>query len=129
MALVETILEMDSVRSALDAMRQAEPLDSAHPLVHFLSLRRAESTGRADTAIFARLAHVIQQQLNAQRALYGLLPVALHADQASARSAIHEDFCHHNEELEARSYLYYRFIRYDLDLSVEDFEALTMQDR
>src|SRR5258708_16127039 len=114
---------MDSVQSALDAMRQAEPLDSAHPLVHFLSLRRAESIGRADAAIFDRLAHVIQQQLNAQRALYSLLPVALCADQATAKSAIHEDFCHHNEELEAWSYLSYRFIRSHPALSSTHFPA------
>src|SRR5215813_121488 len=128
--------ELESVRSALDAMRQAEPLGIAHPLTHFMCLRRIGSLGNTpggtaatDATIFHRLARVIERRLNHHRALYHLPPVSPNADYDSARAAIQDDFHHHNEELEAWSYLYYRYVRTDLDLSVDDLQSFTVQDR
>src|SRR5258708_30001732 len=132
----QALLEIESVRSALDAMRQAEPLGVAHPLAHFLCLRRNGNLGATpggtastDATIFYRLARVIERRLNHHRALYHLTPVSPHADYDSARAAIKEDFQQHNEELEAWSYLYYRYVRTDLDLSVDDLQSFTVQDR
>src|SRR5260221_12725555 len=100
----QALLEIESVRSALDAMRQAEPLGIAHPLAHFLCLRRTASlsaspggTASTDATIFHRLARVIERRLYHHRALYHLPPVAPNADYDSARATINEDFQHHNE--------------------------------
>src|SRR5947208_10020364 len=101
----QALLEIESVRSALDAMRQAEPLGVAHPLAHFLCLRRTGSlsaapggTAAIDATIFHRLARVIERRLNHHRALYHLPPVMPNADYHSARAANKQDLHHHNQQ-------------------------------
>jgi tetratricopeptide (TPR) repeat protein len=122
------ILEVEAVRLALEAMRQAEPLGAAHPLARFISLRRTDtptSSAALDALIFRSLANLIWKRLNQHRGLYGLAAALPHKDSQDARL----DFQPGNTELEAWSVLYYRYVRVDLDLSLDQLEAITQQDR
>ena len=128
------VVETESIRTALEAMRQAEPLGIGHPLAQFLSLRGrrgipngAPVNGQAalDTAIFDGLSNLIRHHLNRHRRHYHL--PAIHSDEDATN--IGDDFGQGNSELEAWSYLYYRFVRVDLDLSLDALERLTRQDR
>src|SRR5260221_13911374 len=78
-----------------------------------------------DAAIFRSLARLITKRLNRWRKVHGLPPVSAQAGD----NAIQEDFRFGNHDLEAWSILYYRYIRVDLDLSVEKLEDLTGQDK
>ncbi|MEP7287734.1 MAG: tetratricopeptide repeat protein [Chloroflexota bacterium] len=131
-------LEEESVRTALDAMRQAEAIQIDHPLVYSLWMRlRQDGTPNVNTSghtatdalIFERLAHLIHHSLNKHRALYGLLPVLYNTDRATVETNLSEDFRYDNSELKGWSYLYYRYVRVDLALSVEELETLTQEDR
>lgn len=122
------ILEVEAVRLALETMRQAESLGIAHPLTRFISLHPIDtprSIAALDTIIFRRLANLIRRRLNQHRNFYGLPAVKPHVDSADAK----QDFQFGNTELEAWSVLYYRYVRVDLDLSLDQLEALTRQDR
>lgn len=122
------ILEVEAVRLALEAMRQAEPLGAAHPLARFISLRRTDtptSSAALDALIFRSLAKLIRKRLNQHRSLYGLATALPHKDSQAAGL----DFQVGNTELEAWSVLYYRYVRVDLDLSLDQLEAITQQDR
>jgi Cdc6-like AAA superfamily ATPase len=122
------ILEVEAVRLALEAMRQAEPLGAAHPLARFISLCRTDtptSSAALDALIFRSLAKLIRKRLNQHRSLYGLATALPHKDSQAAGL----DFQVGNTELEAWSVLYYRYVRVDLDLSLDQLEAITQQDR
>jgi tetratricopeptide (TPR) repeat protein len=122
------ILEVEAVRLALEAMRQAEPLGAAHPLARFNSLRRTgtpTNSATLDALIFRSLANLILKRLNQHRSLYGLAAARPHKDSQDAG----QDFRFGNTELEAWSVLYYRYVRVDLDLSLDQLEAITRQDR
>ncbi len=114
-------IEIDSVRSALEAMRQGEPLGLAHPLAQFLSIQQYPVRGAAgsDTAIFLGLSRIIRQRLFQHRKNQNVEPCTAETDQIRA------DFRVDSDELQSWSVLYYRYVRVDLDLSFERLEALT----
>ncbi len=117
---------------ALEAMRQAEPLGPAHPLAQFISIRQDVSvhmpvggSAALDELIFRNLARLITKRLNFLRNSVGLPPVSSRTN----RTAMREDFGFENNELEAWSVLYYRYVRVDLNLSVEDLERVSQQTK
>ena len=126
-------LEIESVRKALDAMRQAEPLGFAHPLAHFISIRHSQASAvdgdaAIDAEIFHGLSGLIRHRLNHHRNLYHLPPVSLSPEAGAMQTEIarlKEDFQQSNAELEAWSTLYYRYVRVDFDLSMDQLETFT----
>jgi len=118
------VAEIESVRTALEAMRQAEPLGIGHPLTHYLSFRAKRRNpggpslgGQAalDGLIFDGMSGLIRHHLNRHRKIYDLPPMHSIEDPL----CIDDDFQHGNTELEAWSFLYYRYVRVDLDLSLD----------
>jgi tetratricopeptide (TPR) repeat protein len=119
------IIEVESVRSALDAMRNAEPLGTAHPLSQFLSIRPYTLGGAAgsDSAIFGHLSQIIRRRLARHREVQHIETISSGPEQLS------HDFQANSDELQAWSMLYYRYVRVDLDLSYEKLEVITRQPK
>src|ERR1041384_4243586 len=103
-------VEVESVRTALEAMRHAKPLGLVHPLAHFLSIRgnarQFSSAAEADSTIFRSLSHLIRHRLNHQREIVSLPTIASYHDGVT----LPEDYRQRNPELEAWSLLYYRYV-------------------
>src|SRR5689334_22346058 len=99
MTITHTI-EIESVRSALDAMRQGEPLAVNHPLTHSLCMwvgwngntSNHHHAPISDALLFHRLTVIIQHSLNRHRALYNLKPVTRRADYETVKANVAEDF-------------------------------------
>ncbi|MBX3061357.1 MAG: hypothetical protein KF726_00175 [Anaerolineae bacterium] len=111
-------VEIDSVVAALESMRQGRRLETTHPLTQFISIHQnttatLEGLVAAEVRIFRHLARHIQRQLNRHRENHSLAPIA------AAEVRVREDFEVGSAELEAWSTLYYRYVRIDLDWSVE----------
>ncbi len=111
-------------------MRQAGSLGPMHPLTRFISIRRdtrglLSSTAGSDAAVFRALARIITRRLVHLRDVHGLPPLSAQ----TAEIAIQQDFRIGNHELEAWSVLYYRYMRIDLDLSIDSLERITQQDK
>jgi hypothetical protein len=114
-------VEIESVASALEAMRLAKPLEPSHPFRQFISLTRphrlvspVEGSVGLDSRIYSSLVHLICRHLNVQRAIHRLPPTERLQDKFAA---LRHDFQPRNIELEAWSVLYYRYVRVDLALS------------
>jgi tetratricopeptide (TPR) repeat protein len=114
-----TQLQPSAVRDALEAIRRAVPLNKTHPLFQFVSL------GGAEAIIAQRLLRLIRTGLNHQRRLVNEPPAAQHEPPNN----IQRDFQHSNSELEAWSLLYFRYVRTDYDLSIEQLESLVQRNR
>lgn len=118
-------IKLESVADALDAMRQARPLGSKHPLTNFLSLRgftvEHGENAATDAAIFATLSATIRRRVSHYRQRHGL---GFAPDDSGMLRA---DFTVGSRELEAWSILYYRYVRVDLDLSVEQIKRMANQ--
>lgn len=115
-------IEVESVATALEAMRQAKPLGLAHPLNRFVSIHdpynpSAAMQGAAaqDLKVSSALVRIIRHRLNEHREVYDLQPLTSHEHGI----LIDEDFQRENSELEAWSLLYYRYVRVELDLSLD----------
>ncbi len=127
--IVKPPVEVESVRTALEAMRHAKSLGLVHPLAHFLSIRgnarQFGSAAEADTTIFRSLSHIIRQRLNHQRSIVALPTITSYRD----RVTLLEDYHQRNPELEAWSLLFYRYVRVDLALPMDDLEKITGQPK
>ncbi len=127
--IVKPPVEVESVRTALEAMRHAKSLGLVHPLAHFLSIRgnarQFGSAAEADTTIFRSLSHIIRQRLNYQRSIVALPTITSYRD----RVTLLEDYHQRNPELEAWSLLFYRYVRVDLALPMDDLEKITGQPK
>jgi tetratricopeptide (TPR) repeat protein len=128
----EIFLETESVRMALEAMRQAEPLGTAHPLTRFISIQRnaprrtlVQGAAATDMVLFPGLERIIRLRLDQHRSLYQLPPASPH----TTTTALQDDFRVGNSELESWSVLYHRYVRVDLDLSIERLEEIASQER
>src|SRR5260221_11488479 len=101
---MQSNIEAQAVRTALDAMRQATLLDSSHPLRQFNSIQQFYEptiymTGEAvtDVAIFDYLTHLITKRLNWHRRICQLTPMS----REQGFTPMLEDFRASNSELEA----------------------------
>ncbi|NDJ77202.1 MAG: AAA family ATPase [Chloroflexi bacterium] len=105
-------LHEQAVEKALDAMRSALPLGD-HPLQEFLSVQQrliSPNVPAGDVAVqvavFAHLSQTITQRLDHLRQQYGAPgPVKTERD-----NGLPGDFQHDNQELEAWSVLYHRYV-------------------
>ncbi len=125
------ILSLDAVKTVLRAMQAASPLPPEHPLHFFLTVREQleapqalRGAAAAEAAIFGYVARLITTQLKRLRAPYGLPPPNVQCPQLSIR----EDFQQNNQELEAWSVLYHRYVCVGHNLQMQDIAALTEQD-
>jgi tetratricopeptide (TPR) repeat protein len=119
------LFDSDVVRSALERMRQAEP-PGDNPLRNLVWVRKqVESQGAqvSSSAVEFALNHVladtIQNNVSHLRRIEGLSSPNDKTREA-AYDALRGDFSHRNAELEAWSILYYRFVRVDLNLQIQD---------
>ncbi|MBX3086792.1 MAG: hypothetical protein KF716_34485 [Anaerolineae bacterium] len=119
-------LEPESVLSALEAMRQGKKLPTDHPLAYFLSVRYPHSLTSVEDAvvtqvrIYNHLSRVIHAELNHHRSIYQLNSVV----RGEGSSTLEEDFQTSNEELQAWSLLYHRYVRVDLNLPLKQIETI-----
>lgn len=105
------MLESVSVSEALEALRQANPLEADHPLTRFVSIRQQYGGSTpTDAAIFATLTRLIRSRLRRLRALHGLSPSLSSLGFAEGLRA---DFQAGSDELEAWSMLYHRYVLVD----------------
>lgn len=126
-------IEIKSVISVLEAMRQAKPLGQ-NPLIQFICLTQpgksrgfvAGSVG-IDNRIFCGLVQIICRRLSQHREIYGLPPVAWPKGKNGDLSALCNDFRFANAELEAWSLLYHRYVRVDLALSMGQISQTVKQ--
>lgn len=117
------LIEEDDVRMALKALRQAEPYPRAFwqlVWIHqWVEERRLGSVSvEGDVALGNALVHMIETNLQEMRRTMGLL-YDLPQERQAALDRYKQDFSQENVELEAWSALYYRYVRFDLDLSLD----------
>jgi tetratricopeptide (TPR) repeat protein len=125
------VLHEKATQQALDALRSGHGL-RAHPLQICLTvLARLESPyalrgdAAVQVAVFDYLKTVISERLTDLRQPYNLSP----AGSACLDDDLKCDFDHRNMELEAWSFLYYRYVCVDRDLSVQQIADLTDRDK
>ena len=128
------LIDEAAVRIALDRLRQGRPLDDS-PLRRLIWVREqigaaaGRSSIQVDVALFDTLTAVISERLAELRHLEQL-PSSNPASQKQAWDAIRADFARGNAELEAWSFLYYRYVKIDFDWQVQQIEAeLGMSER
>lgn len=117
---MEPVLDPEAMQKALEAVRLAQPLPLPHPLHSFLLMH--QQVGRPE-----RLA-------GAHAWLYGLHEVleacfldVLGAERKTAAdqlACLRQDFQSENEYRRAYSLLYYRYLRPELDLTVESIASV-----
>jgi len=83
----------------------------------------AASPVEVDVALSTVLNTCIEDSLHHHRALVGVAPPSSQ-DRTVALDWLRQDFRQGNRELEAWSTLYYRYVRLDLDLQVQDIAAI-----
>ncbi len=120
-----------AVRKVLNAMETATPLPPEHPLRFFLTIGEELSapytlTGEAavEVIIFGYVANVITEQLGFLRAPYGIPPPTVHCSHLH----IEEDFQQHNQELEAWSVLYHRYVCVGHNFQMQNIAAIVQRD-
>ncbi len=125
------ILSSKAVKAALRAMQSAKPLPPEHPLRFFLTVREQLSAPEVlggetatEVVIFGYLTRLIIEQLGRLRAIYGLPP----PDVQCSYLDIQSDFRQNNQELEAWSVLYHRYVCVGHDLQMQDIAALAHKE-
>lgn len=128
-------LSRGHLKRVLDAARAARPLP-ATPLKAFFSVRQhapdasfIAPDAATDVALLEWLTAQVTDGLNRQRQHYHLTPSEIGAPLADALDQMAQDFRWGAVELEAWSVLFYRYVRVDLNLSWEQIEEITAQDR
>src|SRR5688572_20162522 len=117
--------DQNAVRHVLERMRQAEPLGDT-PLRRLVWVRQqidpqgphSSRTG-VELALSSTLINLITQNLNHLRMVEQLSGEAA-ATREAGIAALADDFSRSNAELEAWSVLYYRYVRIDLNLQIQD---------
>jgi hypothetical protein len=117
-------IEVSTVINALERLRQARPLGTDHPLTHLISLRAPSpswppSAVSRDWAVYDGLSRLIAHRLARQRRLCGLTGDLRCTEHGLLLERLRADFACGNAELEAWSLLYHRYVRVDLDLTLE----------
>jgi tetratricopeptide (TPR) repeat protein len=121
-----------AIEKALDLMQQAERLDRS-PLLQLEVVRqRLEAEGRPanratlEVALGQLLAELVNRELETVRHLEGFAeprPRML-GSRMLEENQLRQDFARGNAYLEMWSCLYYRYLRPDLDLRLQDFETV-----
>lgn len=121
------------LRDALEKLRQAKSLGS-NPLQKLVWVRcKAEGSGPAPTPMAFEIAlgeaftQLIEENLTHLRQLEGLR-LSLPETREAELEALLDDFSRGNVELEAWSLLYYRYVRVDLNLRVQDVAYMLQVD-
>ena len=105
-------------------MRQGKKLLADHPLAHFLSIHSVSMLPSVDEAVLAQvriynhLSRVIHIELNRHRSIYQFEAVTF----GEGVSTLEAEFQTFNEELQAWSLLYHRYVRVDLNLTLRQIE-------
>lgn len=125
-------IEIGAVIDALERLRQARPLGNDHPLTHFMSLCTLihgwpQSAAGRDWAVYDGLTRLIAHRLARQRRLCGLTSDLRCAEYSLLLERLRGDFGCGNAELEAWSLLYHRYVRVDLDLTLDQICCLVGQ--
>ena len=125
------IIHEKAVHQALEAMRTGRKL-RAHPLQISVIITSRLASPRAvsgevagQVAIFDYLREVITGRLAELRRIHHLPP----PPHACADGDLGADFSQNNRELESWSFLYYRYVCVDRDLSMGQMAALTGRDQ
>jgi len=113
------------LRRALEKLRQAEPLGDT-PLRNLVCVRSHAEEGSPtptptalESALGELLTQLIEDNLRRLRRIERL-PLSPPATRQDELEALRADFARGNTELEAWSALYYRYVRVDLSLRVQD---------
>jgi tetratricopeptide (TPR) repeat protein len=125
------IIHEKAVHQALEAMRTGRKL-RAHPLQisviitsRLASPRAVGGEVAAQVAIFGYLREVITGRLAELRQIHHLPPPT----HTCADGDLSADFSRNNRELESWSFLYYRYVCVDRDLSMQQLANLTGRDQ
>lgn len=132
-AFSSPVIDPFSVHRALERMRQARSSGS-NPLRRLAwiqaGLRRRRSTLstiEVDLALTEKLLGLIEDNLVHHRRVEGLAEQTA-MDRAGALAQLERDFRTSNTELKAWSLLYYRYVRLDLSLQIQDIAAVLRVD-
>jgi hypothetical protein len=131
LASSRSVVETTSILYALEAMRQAKPLGTDHPLHQFLYLKPHHlmtlgGNVANEVRIFRGLAQHIRRRLRHHRKRNNI-SCASAKDRNNIIAALQDDFRVGNAELEAWSVLYHRFVEIDLDLSIKEISRAVQQ--
>jgi len=123
------LVDEGDIRSALERFRQAERLGD-NGLSHLVLVRQrigTEGPGIHDVqleiAISDLLHAIITEQTSTLRNAQGIETIP-DQNRAQVEQVIRRDFACANAELEAWSLLYYRYVRLDLNLQVQDLALI-----
>src|SRR5687767_12437136 len=108
------ILDPDSLLSALEACESSHPLHEGHPLFSFYLVQTRLERPEYLEGEFARLHAVETLLLECFEQVLGE-----QSDQFAALEALQKDFRGDNLYLQSYSFLYYRFMRPELGLTLE----------
>ncbi len=118
------LFDESTVHHALECLRQARPPGDT-PLRRLVWVQEridrhspTVSPIELDVALGEALTSLIEENLGRLRAVQGL-PTDPAGDREAALDRLRDDFAQANTELEAWSLLYYRYVRLDLDLQVQ----------
>lgn len=125
-----------AVRNALDALlytsvdRRGSPLEKLLLVDEFLANPDLPDTPhKREFAIHHLLTSLIVDELVRHREVYDFKPPDIQCTMASANSEIAQDALTNNQELIGWSWLYYHYVRVDLNITPSDFSELALIDR
>jgi tetratricopeptide (TPR) repeat protein len=124
-------ISYETVRAALDAMlymsvaRSPNPLEALALVDDFISNPDLPDTPeKREYALRQLLISVIVREYNAHRHNFGFEVPVSHAPLEAALDEIRRDVQQHNPELIGWCLLYYRYVRVDLNLSIESIMSI-----
>lgn len=94
----------------LRAVKQKHPLPPGWDTPHFLRPAEAESSAGHDLALREHLATLVASRLEDARRFEGILTSAAPPSKEAMKNALYADFVPHNDDLEAWSALYHRYL-------------------
>lgn len=130
------VLTVQALKDAYEALRRSEVVDG-HPLFGFMLVRQklhhpAALRGNAveRRAVLDVLIDIATIQLSHLRSLYDRPPADLYASLTTALAELEQDGLPNNDQLVGCSFIYHRYVRADLDLSVQEiYEYLRYDER